>query len=66
MMGRWAMVRTSDNVVVNVIEWDGVTPYTSPAGIVLIDGTGKDVGPEYMYDPGTGTFSPPPEPPPEP
>jgi len=55
-MGRWAVVRTADNVVVNVIEWDGVRPYTPPAGTQLVDGTGKDVGPGWVYDPATGDF----------
>lgn len=62
MMGRWAVVRTADNLVVNVIEWDGVAPYTPPAGTFLVDGTGKDVGPGYSYDPATGQFTAPPDP----
>ena len=68
MMGRWAVVRVADNMVVNVIEWDGVATYTTGPGMMLVDGGGKDVGPEYSYDPATGEFTapPPPPPPPEP
>lgn len=63
MVGRWALVRTADNVVDNAIEWDGVTPYTPPAGTYLVNADGKDMGPQYRYDPNTGEFTPPPEPP---
>jgi hypothetical protein len=63
MLARWAVVRDADNVVVNVIEWDGVTTYTTAAGTTLVDGTGKDVGPGYVYDPGTGEFTDPTAPP---
>jgi len=59
MMARWAVVREADNVVVNVIEWDGVATYTAGPGMLLVDGTGKDVGPGYLYDPATGLFTDP-------
>lgn len=62
MVGRWALVRSADNVVDNVIEYDGVAPYTPPAGTFLVDGTTKDVGPGYLYDPATGDFTDPDEP----
>ena len=58
-MERYAMVRDVDNVVDNISLWDGVTPYTPPAGItmVLINGVVCNIG--YIYDFTTGTFSPP-------
>lgn len=31
-MSRHAVVRTADQAVVNIVEWDGTTPYTTPAG----------------------------------
>jgi hypothetical protein len=65
MLARWAVIRDDDNVVDNIIEWDGVTPWTPPAEhyVIAIGDQDCDIG--YLYDPGTGTFSPPP-PPPEP
>jgi hypothetical protein len=38
-MGRYAMVVTATGEVDNVIEYDGVSPYTPPAGIELIEAT---------------------------
>lgn len=32
-MARYALTRNSDGVVVNLIEWDGVTSYTPPEGL---------------------------------
>lgn len=59
MVARWAVVRQADNQVVNVVEWDGVATFPPPAGTVLVDGTGKDVGPGWVYDPDTGLFTDP-------
>jgi hypothetical protein len=65
MVARWAVIRDADDVVDNIIEWDGSTPWTPPAGhyVIAIGDQWCDIG--YLYDPDTGTFSPPP-PPPEP
>lgn len=59
-MTRYALVRTADQVVANIIVWDGTTPYTPPAGTspVLIHGA---CGLGWLYDAGTDTFSPPSE-----
>ena len=38
-MGRYAMVVTATGVVDNVIEYDGVSPFTPPTGIELIEAT---------------------------
>lgn len=62
MLGRWALVRTADNMVVNVIEWDGVTPYTPPADVTVVNCDGKVAGPGFTYDPATGDFIDPPPP----
>ena len=38
-MGRYAMVVTATGEVDNVIEYDGVSPFTPPTGIELIEAT---------------------------
>lgn len=64
MTGHWALIDGTDTVA-NVIDWDGVTPYSPPDGLTLVDTNGQACGPQWTYDPATGTFSPPP-PDPEP
>ena len=39
-MGRYAMVVTASGLVDNVIVYDGVSPFTPPTGIELIEDTG--------------------------
>lgn len=62
MNTQWILLRTADNVVQNVIEWDGVSPYDTPSGITLMNGTGLIVGPGFTYNPVTGQFTAPPVP----
>jgi hypothetical protein len=40
-MGRYAMVVTASGLVDNVIVYDGVSPFTPPTGIELIEDTGS-------------------------
>ena len=40
-MGRYAMVVTATGAVDNVIVYDGVSPFTPPAGVELIEDTGS-------------------------
>jgi len=42
-MGRYAMVITATGVVDNVIVYDGVSPFTPPAGVELIEATDSGV-----------------------
>ena len=35
-MARYALVRTSDSIVTNITEWDGVSPYTPPTGTTAV------------------------------
>ena len=42
-MGRYAMVVTATGAVDNVIVYDGVSPFTPPAGIELIEDAGGGV-----------------------
>ena len=42
-MGRYAMVVTASGLIDNVIVYDGVSPFTSPTGIELIEDTGSGV-----------------------
>jgi hypothetical protein len=50
----------SQNIVVNMVLWDGVTPWTPPDGLTAIRVGDQMCGIRYTYDPATGTFSPPP------
>lgn len=51
----YAIVR--NNVVENMIAWDGVTPYTPPEGTILVQSDVAAIG--WLYDPETGILSPP-------
>lgn len=62
MVARWAVVREADNVVDNIIEWDGETPWAPPAGHVAVPIGEQECDRGYVYDPDDGTFSPPPVP----
>lgn len=59
-MKTWALIE--NNVVVNVIVWDGESEWTPPDGQALVDLTGIDPepGPGWLYE--NGAFSPPPLP----
>ena len=76
-MARYAVINNA-NIVTNVAEWDGVTPWT-PNDYQAVDANGVPVGdptpqtavPDtdpptaqigYSYNPGDGTFTPVPEP----
>lgn len=54
----------NDNVVINVIVWNGITPYAAPEGCALIQSDTAAIG--DLYDGAVFTKpAPPPEPPPE-
>ena len=42
-MGRYAMVVTASGLIDNVIVYDGVSPFTPPTGIELVEDTGSGV-----------------------
>jgi hypothetical protein len=53
----------SNNVFLNAICWDGVSPYDPGVGNTIVPiNEGVDYGPGYIYDPATQTFTPPAEP----
>lgn len=59
---KWAIIDTQ-NIVTNIIVWDGMSPYDPGEGNTLIkinDGVYCAIG--WIYDPATQTFSPPAEP----
>lgn len=62
MVARWAVIRDADNVVDNIIEWDGTTPWTPPPAHYVIAVGDQDCDRGYTYDPATGLFAPPPPP----
>lgn len=57
---RYAIVDGATKVVLNIILWDGVSPYTPPTGTALvgIDGVQCDIG--WIQQP-DGSFLPPPD-----
>ena len=58
----WAIIN-SENIVVNMISWDGESPWSPPEGNYVIDATGIDsaaIG--GTYDPVAQTFISPPQP----
>lgn len=60
-MSKYALIDTRTNIVANVILWDGTTAYTPPPYTVTrLIKSGEYVGPGFLYDPNTDTFSPPP------
>ena len=42
-MGRYAMVVTASGLIDNVIVYDGVSPFTPPTGVELVEDTGSGV-----------------------
>ena len=42
-MGRYAMVVTASGLIDNVIVYDGVSPFTPPTGVELVEDTGGGV-----------------------
>jgi len=54
-MAQYALVK--DNVVINVILWDGVTDYAPPDGVVLVQSDTCGCG--NLYNLETGEFSAP-------
>ena len=55
---RYAIVDDASKVVLNIIIWEGVTPYTPPAGTTLVDVEGITCGPGWIQQP-DGSFLPP-------
>lgn len=54
----YAIIR--NNIVENIIVWDGVSPYTPPEGTILVQTDTAGIG--WTYDSATGEFTPPAEP----
>lgn len=59
-MGYYALVK-EDNTVEDIIVWDGVSNWSAPNGITLVDVTGIEVGTKHTYNPETKTFIEPPQ-----
>lgn len=61
-MRTWALIK--DNIVENVIAWDGESEWSPPAGCLCVETTSVDPapGPGWSYD---GAFFPPPSAPEE-
>ena len=63
---RYALVRSTDGLIVNVAVWDGVTPWDDSIPNVSAVECPEEVGPGWAYDGGEWIPPTPPEdPPPE-
>jgi hypothetical protein len=60
----WAMI-DSNNLVINIIDWDGESDWSPPQGTTIIDLTNYEIAPSIGWTYENGAFVPPP-PPPEP
>lgn len=64
--GRYAVI-DQNNVLTNVVAWDGVSLYNPGDGLTLVPiNEGASYGPGWIYDPATQTFIDPNPPAPEP
>ncbi len=59
MIQRYALVRSTDGLIVNVAVWDGVTPWDDSIPNVSAVECPEEVGPGWAYD--GGEWIPPPE-----
>lgn len=59
---RWAIVK--DDKIINIISWDGVTPWQAPEDceLINIDNVEPNPGSDWLYDSATQTFYAPPPP----
>lgn len=56
---KWAIINT-ENIVMNIIVWDGVTPYNPGDGLTLVPiNDGVPYGGGWIYDPVTQKFTDP-------
>lgn len=56
-MNRYAVINSA-NKVVNIIKWDGVSPWSPPVGCIAVpEGVGAAIG--GTYDPTSHAFTPP-------
>jgi len=55
---KYAIVDDATKVVDNIIVWDGVSPYTPPAGTTLVNVDGIPCGIGWIEQP-DGSFLPP-------
>ena len=57
---RYAIVDDLTKIVLNLISWDGVTPFTPPDGTSLVNVTDVPCNIGWIEQP-DGSFAPPPE-----
>lgn len=48
-MSQWALVRDADNVIDNIIQWDGIAVYAPPPGTRLVQ-VSDEYGVGTVYD----------------
>jgi hypothetical protein len=55
---RYAIVENATKIVVNIVKWDGVTPWTPPAGTTAVNVEGVQCNIGWIEQP-DGSFAPP-------
>lgn len=55
MISQYAHIDEITNIVVNVSLWDGITTWSPPEGIIVVQS--DTAGIDDIYDPETGTFT---------
>ena len=53
----YAVIDSITYIVVNIIVWDGVSPWSPPEGTFIIQTDDAGIG--WTYDPNDGSFTPP-------
>jgi hypothetical protein len=62
----WAIINSTTNICENCSAWDGVTPWSPAPGYYAVAIGDSGAWTWWSYDPATQTWSPPPEPIPNP
>ena len=55
MISQYAHIDQITNIVVNVSLWDGITTWSPPEGVIVVQS--DTAGIDDIYDPETGTFT---------
>lgn len=56
-MKRYPIIDVATNIVINVSQWDGVTPWSPGEGFIAIQSDVAEIG--DIYNPETGEFTKP-------
>ena len=57
MNQNYCVIDEYTDIVVNIVVWDGVTPWEPPAGTFAVQSDTAGIG--WIYDPDDGSLTPP-------